>query len=57
MFAPPTLLRKLSQLPIDFEGMDFDLRIILSAGEPLNPGTVTWAEETFGVMMVDHRVH
>ena len=34
--------------------MDFDPRIIVSAGEPLNPGTVTWAEETFGVMMVDH---
>ena len=54
LFAPPTLLRQLSQLPIDFEGMDFDLRIVVSAGEPLDPGTVTWAEETFGMTMVDH---
>lgn len=54
LFAPPTLLRQLSQIGIDFSDVDHNLRIVVTAGEPLDSGTVEWVRETFGSKIVDH---
>ena len=54
LFAPPTLLRQLSVMDIDFESVDHDLRIVVTAGEPLDPGTVEWVREAFDSKIVDH---
>ncbi len=54
LFAPPTLLRQLSQQPFDFEEMSFDLDIVVSAGEPLDSPTTDWVQGTLEATMVDH---
>lgn len=54
MFAPPTLLRQLSQSDIDFGDLEFDLSLVATAGEPLDSNTIQWAQETLDAKIVDH---
>jgi acetyl-CoA synthetase len=54
MFAPPTLLRQLSQSNIDFGDLEFDLSLVATAGEPLDSNTIQWAQETLDAKIVDH---
>lgn len=53
-FAPPTLLRQLIGSNVDFEAIDHDLRIVVTAGEPLDPSTVEWVQNTLDAKIVDH---
>lgn len=53
LFAPPTLLRQLSNIPI-WDDLNHNIRIVVTAGEPLDPSTVEWVEDTFGSTIVDH---
>lgn len=53
-FAPPTLLRQLIGSDVDFGSVDHDLRIVVTAGEPLDPTTVTWVRDTLDATIVDH---
>lgn len=48
--VPPTALRQLRNAGID---MQFDLRVLLSAGETLDEETVGWVERTLGTRPVD----
>ena len=49
----PTVYRALRNDPTPVPG-DLALRCLSSAGEPLNPDVVAWAEQAFGVPIRDH---
>ena len=51
--AAPTVYRALRNAQASMP-QDLVLRCLSSAGEPLNPDVVAWAEETFGVPVRDH---
>jgi acetyl-CoA synthetase len=51
--AAPTVYRALRNTPGPVPA-DLSLRCLSSAGEPLNPDVVSWAQETFGVPVHDH---
>lgn len=53
-FAPPTLLRQLIGSDLDFDAVDHALEVVVTAGEPLDPQTVTWVQDTLGTKIVDH---
>ncbi len=54
LFAPPTLLRQLSQSSVDFEEYTLNLGIVATAGEPLDSKTIAWARDNLDSMIVDH---
>lgn len=51
--AAPTAFRALRAAGLQ-PGTQTRLRVISSAGEPLNPEVITWATQTFGVPIHDH---
>jgi acetyl-CoA synthetase len=52
--AAPTVYRALRAAAIDDAGAGLRLRALASAGEPLNPDVIAWAERTLGVAIRDH---
>lgn len=54
VFAPPTALRMTADADLDLKPEAFDLRLIATAGEPLDSNTVEWARNAFGVNVLDH---
>ncbi len=53
--AAPTVYRALRAAELSDEELgDLRLRVASSAGEPLNPEVMTWAEEELGVPIYDH---
>ncbi|WP_254525767.1 acyl-CoA synthetase [Natrinema caseinilyticum] len=54
VFAPPTLLRQLSQSDVDFDALDLDVELVATAGEPLDSNTIEWAQGTLDATIVDH---
>ncbi|MFN8237637.1 MAG: acetate--CoA ligase [Chitinophagales bacterium] len=55
-YTAPTAIRRLMRLAIQ-PTKEYNLealRLILSVGEPLNPEAVIWAQETFGVPILDN---
>jgi acetyl-CoA synthetase len=54
LFAVPTALRAMAGLGLDLDPEEFDLRVVCTAGEPLDSGTVEWGQTSFGVTVLDH---
>jgi acetyl-CoA synthetase len=54
LFAPPTLLRQLSQSSIEFESRSLNLEVVATAGEPLDVKTINWAQSNLDSRIVDH---
>jgi acetyl-CoA synthetase len=54
-FAPPTAFRAMraAGVPAGLKER-LRLRVVSSAGEPLNPDVIVWAEEQLGVLIHDH---
>ncbi|MFB6170128.1 MAG: acyl-CoA synthetase [Haloarculaceae archaeon] len=53
LFSVPTAYRMLRENEAVLDGVDLDLRHVLSIGEPLSAGVVEWGEETLGVTIHD----
>ena len=55
-YTAPTAIRRLMRMElVPKEKYDLsNLRLVLSVGEPLNPGAVLWAQKTFGVPVLDN---
>ncbi|MBA3474129.1 MAG: AMP-binding protein [Rubrobacter sp.] len=51
--AAPTAYRAL-RAAVEGETEGLGLRVASSAGEPLNPGVIEWAEQTLGIEIRDH---
>lgn len=55
LYTTPTLLRLLrNEIGESVENQDFRLKRIYSAGEPLNPEVIGWAEKVFGAKVFDN---
>jgi acetyl-CoA synthetase len=55
LYTTPTLLRLLrNELGNTLRNRDLRLKRIYSAGEPLNPEVITWAENVFGARVFDN---
>src|SRR5262249_34882758 len=52
--AAPTVYRSMRAAGDAGAGDDLHLRVLSSAGEPLNPDVIAWAERTLGVPVYDH---
>ncbi|WP_296705279.1 acetate--CoA ligase [Algoriphagus sp.] len=55
-YTAPTAIRRLMRMElVPKEKYDLsNLRLVLSVGEPLNPGAVTWGQKAFGVPVLDN---
>jgi acetyl-CoA synthetase len=55
-YTAPTALRMLQKIGTDLSnGFDFSsLRLVASVGEPLDPESVEWAQDVFGVPILDN---
>lgn len=55
-YTAPTAIRRLMRMElVPKEKYDLsNLRLLLSVGEPLNPGAVIWGQKTFGVPVLDN---
>ncbi len=55
-YTAPTALRMLQKIGTDLSnGFDFSsLRLVASVGEPLDPESVEWAQDVFGVPVLDN---
>ncbi len=55
-YTAPTAIRRLMRMEfVPKEKYDLSyLRLVLSVGEPLNPGAVTWGQKAFGVPVLDN---
>jgi acetyl-CoA synthetase len=51
--AAPTVYRAMRAAGIENASTSLPLRVLSSAGEPLNPDVIAWAERTFGVPIHD----
>jgi len=54
LFAPPTLLRQLSNAAVDLDSSELALDIVATAGEPLDSETIDWATDVLDAKIVDH---
>jgi acetyl-CoA synthetase len=54
LFAIPTALRAMAGLGLELDPDAFDLRVVCTAGEPLDSNTVEWGRAAFGVDVLDH---
>lgn len=52
-FAVPTAFRVIMNNDELLDGIDNSVETIISMGEPLNPAVIEWAEERFGVPILD----
>jgi acetyl-CoA synthetase len=55
-YTAPTAIRRLMRMelvPKEKYALS-NLRLVLSVGEPLNPGAVTWGQKAFGVPVLDN---
>lgn len=52
-FAVPTAFRAMMNHDELLDGIDDTIETIISMGEPLNPAVIDWAEERFGVSILD----
>jgi len=53
VFATPTIFRQATQLDIDWQHRDFDLRRVNSGGETVGAEIISWSEEVFGTEIVE----
>jgi acetyl-CoA synthetase len=55
-YTAPTAIRRLMRMEfVPKEKYDLsNLRLVLSVGEPLHPGAVTWGQKAFGVPVLDN---
>ena len=54
MFTTPTALRAMTELKDPGSQYKLKLRIVCSAGEPLNPEVIRWFEAQFGIKVFDY---
>ena len=54
VFTTPTAMRSMMAVPDAGARHPQDLRIVCSAGEPLNPEAIRWFREQFGVTVLDY---
>lgn len=52
-FAVPTAFRAMMANDELLDNVDDDIETIISMGEPLNPAVIEWAEERFGISILD----
>jgi len=53
LWSVPTAYRMLKDHEAVFDGLTVDLRCMMSIGEPLNQPVIEWAEERFGLPILD----
>ncbi len=54
VFTTPTAMRSMMAVPDAGARYPQDLRIVCSAGEPLNPEAIRWFREQYGVTVLDY---
>ncbi len=54
VFTTPTAMRSMMSISDAGERYPIDLRIVCSAGEPLNPEAIRWFREQYGLTVLDY---